>query len=603
MSTTVLKNKRCQTFEQSLPIIASALGNKCGVRIEMGGRVASTNGHTISLPFLELDQTELSVQEVQDKEREILGILCHECGHVRFTNMKAGASEVITNFEHAIDNALEDVRIEKAMCTEYLGAEALFKAAHLPTVKDLANDLRLKGMQLIPLFLLAHAEQETLGRDWLNPLNVQLRKRMERSFGSKLTQALAQLALTVDKANSTEDVQTIRKKVMVLLKQASQSQDPSSDNQSQPSSPSGQASQGTNQTPSENLSKDGVTSQTQERGQGLNTCSSNTESSDKTGNSESTGTEVANPLSGLDERHRQKVEALLQNLDGKIRNPMDLSEAFAQIGKKSSGISVVPRNLIDLDGSVRPIHGSSREGLRRLEQARADSVALRHALSGLVQSSARQGVRMCDRGRKLDSSKLSRLIVGNAHVFRSKTERNMPNTAVHLLLDMSGSMGNEDGDLAVRTALGLLYGLQQIRGVNPALTVFPGASCGRYTYATCAVLKHGERIERVPPGQIGAIASTGATPMIEALHMASVALQQTKENKKVVIVVTDGHINADACQGIVTHLRQSGIGVYGIQLGEVNSLAGLIPDSAVIGNLAELKGILFGFAKQFLLNR
>lgn len=598
MTNAVSHGHTRHAFEQSLPIVAAALGNRCGVRIEMGGRVPATDGQTITLPFLELNQTELSSQEVQNKEREILGLLCHECGHVRFTNMKAGSNAITSNFEHAVDNALEDVRIEKAMSAEYLGAEALFKAAHLPTVEELTKDMRLKGTQLIPLFLLAHAEQETLGRTWLSPLTVQLRKRMERSFGTELTEALAGLAVSVDRATCTEEVQAIRKQVMALLKQASQSPEQGSSSQPDQSEASEQSLQQAATTPRDRS----ATEDTQEAGQGTGQENpGNTGNADNTGNSAS-GTGAAGDLMPeLDERHRRKVVALLENQDAKVRNPLDLSEAFAQIGKRNSGINVVPREFLDLDCNIRPQQGSSREGLRRLEQARADSVALRHALNGLVQSTARQNVRLCDRGRKLDSTKLTRLVVGNARVFRTKAERNMPNTAVHLLLDMSGSMGDEDGDLAVRTALGVLYGLQQIRGVNPALTVFPGTSCGRYSYATCAVLKHGERIERVQPGEIGSISSRGGTPLVEALHAASIALQQTKENQKVVMLVTDGQISPCVCQDIVNHLQQSGVGVYGIQIGTVNHLSGLIPNSALINNLADLKSVLFGFAKQILL--
>lgn len=598
MTNAVSHGHSRHAFEQSLPIVAAALGNKCGVRIEMGGRVPSTDGQTITLPFLELNQTELSSQEVRNKEREILGLLCHECGHVRFTNMKAGSNEVTNNFEHAIDNALEDVRIEKAMSAEYLGAEALFKAAHLPTVEELTKDMRLKGTQLIPLFLLAHAEQETLGRTWLSPLTVQLRKRMERSFGTELMEALAGLAVSVDRATCTEEVQAIRKQVMALLKQASQSPEQGSNSQADQSEASEQSSQQAATTP-----RDGSAAEdTQGLGQGTRQEKpGNTGNTNNTGNSASGTGAAGDFMPELDERHRRKVAALLENQDAKVRNPLDLSEAFAQIGKRNSGINVVPREFLDLDCNIRPQQGSSREGLRRLEQARADSVALRHALNGLVQSTARQNVRLCDRGRKLDSSKLTRLVVGNARVFRTKAERNMPNTAVHLLLDMSGSMGDEDGDLAVRAALGVLYGLQQIRGVNPALTVFPGTSCGRYSYATCAVLKHGERIERVHPGEIGSISSRGGTPLVEALHAASIALQQTKENQKVVMIVTDGQISPYVCQDIVNHLQQSGVGVYGIQIGTVNHLSGLIPNSALINNLADLKSVLFNFAKQILL--
>lgn len=64
-------------FKQSLPIVAAALGRNCGVTIEIGGSGAYTNGKVISLPFLEL--------ETPESERKLLGLLCHECGHVRFS--------------------------------------------------------------------------------------------------------------------------------------------------------------------------------------------------------------------------------------------------------------------------------------------------------------------------------------------------------------------------------------------------------------------------------------------------------------------------------------------------------------------------------------
>ena len=63
-------------------------------------------------------------------------------------------------------------------------------------------------------------------------------------------------------------------------------------------------------------------------------------------------------------------------------------------------------------------------------------------------------------------------MVSDARVFEQRTERQAPNSAVHVLLDMSGSMGLAGGDLAVRSSLGLVLGLEGIGGVNSALTVF-----------------------------------------------------------------------------------------------------------------------------------
>ena len=116
-------------FKQSLPIVAAALGRNCGVTIEIGGSGAYTNGKVISLPFLEL--------ETPESERKLLGLLCHECGHVRFSEFNN--DEKISAFEHSLDNALEDVRIEIEMDKIYPGAERLLKAAHIGDIESLAN--------------------------------------------------------------------------------------------------------------------------------------------------------------------------------------------------------------------------------------------------------------------------------------------------------------------------------------------------------------------------------------------------------------------------------------------------------------------------------
>lgn len=546
-------SKPRSVFEQSLPIVAAALGRLCGVAIEFGSQVPATDGKTIWMP---LPETMTEADELKT-----LGILCHEAGHVRLTDF-SDVAQKLTHLERAIDNALEDCRIEAAMGRLYPGAESLFKAAHAVKVDEIAGWKKFDEQTLVPLFLLAVSEERLLYRKWLSPLTARLLEHMHRMFGCDLTEKLASLALEVKDAKSTQDVVAIRKRIMRLLRREAARQE---------------------------------SSQTKKEGDGN---SKTAPAADKDFSSENGKTEQPSGSSSeSDERSETALDRLLKPTIKPVINPLDVSGSFKRL-RPDEG---VPGLTIDFSGRIRPVSANEETGVERLKRARKDSVALRLALRGLVQAQTRVGHRISDRGRRLSTSHLCRLVVSDARVFSERTDRQAPYAAVHVLLDMSGSMGVAGGDLAVRSSLGLVLGLESIRGVNPALTVFPGAACGHAQQAICTVLKHGERLTQVTPGQIGAISSWGGTPLQQALQAAGFALAACREAKKALILITDGRVSVQATAPLIEDLKRAGIRVFGIQIGDINDLTGLPIDSAHISNVGELQQVLFSFAKKLLL--
>ena len=515
-------------FERSLPIVAAALGRLCGVAVEIGGQVPSTDGKTIWMPIPE-DVTE-------DDELSTLGILCHEAGHVRLTNFKA-VGQKCTQLERAIDNALEDTRIEAAMGRLYPGAEGLFERAHTGKVQELVRCEKFDERTLLPLFLLVVSEEKLLCRKWLTELADKLRSRMQETFGRDLPAKLTSLALEVENAKSTIDVAAIRKRIIQLLK-----------------------SEASKEAHDANVSQGASNENSQ-------------------GHSE------------------QALQRLLRRSHEPVVNPMDLSNAFKRVQSDecTGGLS------IDVSGRIRPVARDEALGLERLCLARKDSVSLRLALRGLVQARTRSGWCITDRGRRFSASHLCRLLMSDARVFQARSDRQAPDAAVHVLLDMSGSMGVKGGDLAVRASLGLVQGLEGIRGVNPALTVFPGAACGRAKHAVCTVLKHGERLAKVVPGQIGCIASWGGTPLLQALQAGGWSLAACRQSKKALMLITDGRVRAPAIERVIEELKKAGIYVLGIQIGDCDDLKNLSIDSAHIDSVEDLQQVLFGFAKKILL--
>lgn len=536
-------SKPRSVFEQSLPIVAAALGRLCGVAIEFGGQVPATDGKTIYMPMPET--------MTEEDELKVLGILCHEAGHVRLTDF-GNVGHKLTHLERAIDNALEDCRIERAMNRLYPGAESLFEKAHVAKVQELAGWKTFDEQTLVPLFLLAISEERLLYRKWLTPLTTKLSEHMQEAFGKEVSAKLETLALEVRDAKSTQDVVAIRKRIMRFLKRESARQESSAE----------------------------------------------APASDKDASSENGKTKQSSDSSnGVNERSDTALGRLLKATLKPVVNPLDISGNFKRLRVDES----VPGLKVDLTGRIRPVPAKEDVGLERLARARKDSVALRLALRGLVQAKARCGRRVTDRGRRFSTTHLCRLVVSDARVFEQCTERQAPNTAVHVVLDMSGSMGLDGGDLAVRASLGLVLGLEGIRGVNPALSVFPGAACGHAQQAICTVLKHGERLTKVTSGQIGAISSWGGTPLQQALQAAGFTLAACREVKKALILITDGRVSVQETKEIFEELKKAGIRVLAIQIGIMDDLKRFPIDSAHISHVGELQQVLFGFAKKLLL--
>ena len=486
-----------------------------------------------------------------EDELKVLGILCHEAGHVRLTDF-GNVGQKLTHLERAIDNALEDCRVEMAMSHLYPGAESLFEKAHAAKVQELAGWESFDEQTLVPLFLLAITEERLLYRQWLTPLTAKLLGHMQQSFGKPVTEKLIALALEVRDAISTQDVVAIRKRIMRFLKRESARQESSAE----------------------------------------------APASDKDASSENGKTKQSSDSSnGVNELSDTALGRLLKATLKPVVNPLDISGNFKRLRVDES----VPGLKVDLTGRIRPVPAKEDVGLERLARARKDSVALRLALRGLVQAKARCGRRVTDRGRRFSTTHLCRLVVSDARVFEQCTERQAPNTAVHVLLDMSGSMGLDGGDLAVRASLGLVLGLEGIRGVNPALSVFPGAACGHAQQAICTVLKHGERLTKVTSGQIGAISSWGGTPLQQALQAAGFTLAACREVKKALILITDGRVSVQETKEIFEELKKAGIRVLAIQIGIMDDLKRFPIDSAHISHVGELQQVLFGFAKKLLL--
>ena len=73
------------SIERSLHILGPVLGKKRGVEVRVGGGQACTDGNTIWLPALPIDDAEAAVLG--------FGLLFHETNHVRYTDFTVAKGE------------------------------------------------------------------------------------------------------------------------------------------------------------------------------------------------------------------------------------------------------------------------------------------------------------------------------------------------------------------------------------------------------------------------------------------------------------------------------------------------------------------------------
>ena len=104
---------------RSLPLVASILGRKYGVQVEMGGADAYTDGSVIHLPALPGDVPDTLLALAR-------GYVDHEAAHIRDTDFLALKQAGLSPLETHVWNILEDWRVEHKLASIFPGCRQNF---------------------------------------------------------------------------------------------------------------------------------------------------------------------------------------------------------------------------------------------------------------------------------------------------------------------------------------------------------------------------------------------------------------------------------------------------------------------------------------------
>ena len=269
--------------------------------------------------------------------------------------------------------------------------------------------------------------------------------------------------------------------------------------------------------------------------------------------------------------------------------PQNLGEALATQLTLQQENSSTSRLSVAIEGfrQVLPLSEEHRNNAFRA------SSALRTRLQGLLQAQIRQG---CHIGRKgtLHTRSLYKLHVGNSRVFQFLSEQTGLNTAVHVLLDVSGSMAGAPITLAKQACYAIAKALAGIKGVNPAVTAFPATTAPN---SVVSLVRHGQAVSE--SFEIGA---SGGTPLAAALWWTMQTMLPLKENRKIILIITDGTSdNPQASKDALTMVLKLGFEAYGLGIRD-ESIASLLPrTSQTIKELPDLAPVMFSLLQRVLL--
>jgi hypothetical protein len=101
-------------------LLADVLGRSYGLRIEIGGKNAFTNGRVIRLPSLPMEGDSNFLNLVR-------GYIDHEAAHIRYTDFTVLAQAELSALEQHVWNCLEDWRVERELASHFPGCRVNFE--------------------------------------------------------------------------------------------------------------------------------------------------------------------------------------------------------------------------------------------------------------------------------------------------------------------------------------------------------------------------------------------------------------------------------------------------------------------------------------------
>ncbi|RNE79159.1 VWA domain-containing protein [Vibrio cholerae] len=546
-------------LKNALPIVAAAYGEKFGVKVLIQGQDAFTDGERIVIPTANPDDPHY--------QQIAWGYLAHEAAHIRHTNFDMVKKASSKPIRKALLNIIEDVRIENELAKDYPGTRRSISQVieYMMDTQQMCVPEQLEPASNLQAWLLFRLRCHFLGQKALTPLYQAIDERVRQLFPAAAMSRLSAMLTAVPSLGSTGEVLKLVDAIVAMLEE--ESRPPQDESDADNGDDIGQDAS--------NDSNSSSDSQTPETG------------SSATGDAAET----------VDSDNSDKADNLRQALEASAAQfePDTFAQVAEVLSEQAEGHQgVTPLSLPQAEQAML-----GDEAILTLSAS--ESAQIRARLRGMVQSSQDNRNHAKRHGLRVATHRLAASQAGESRLFIQRQPRIAPNAAVHLLVDISGSMGKPIGEgnrkyfhVANEAALALAMALEGIPGVVPAVSYFPGI----HQEVSIALLpKQSVRHRAACFDQ----KPRGCTPMAQAMWFAANSLLAQKQKRKLMIVLTDGDPDDwAATHDIVDRCRRSGFELLGIGI-QTRSVEKFFPQSIVINDVKDLKRELFEVTQQLLI--
>ncbi|EJL6505620.1 VWA domain-containing protein [Vibrio cholerae] len=546
-------------LKNALPIVAAAYGEKFGVKVLIQGQDAFTDGERIVIPTANPDDPHY--------QQIAWGYLAHEAAHIRHTNFDMVQKASSKPIRKALLNIIEDVRIENELAKDYPGTRRSISQVieYMVDTQQMCVPEQLEPASNLQAWLLFRLRCHFLGQKALTPLYQVVDERVRQLFPAAAMSRLSAMLTAVPSLASTGEVLKLVDAIVAMLEE--ESRPPQDESDADSGNDIGQDAS--------NDSNSSSDSQTPETG------SSATGDAAESGDSDNS--DQADNL-------RQALEASAAHFE--LDTFAQVAEVLSEQAEGHQGVT--PLSLPQAEQAML-----GDEAILTLSAS--ESAQIRARLRGMVQSSQDNRNHAKRHGLRVATHRLAASQAGESRLFIQRQPRIAPNAAVHLLVDISGSMGKPIGEgnrkyfhVANEAALALAMALEGIPGVVPAVSYFPGI----HQEVSIALLpKQSVRHRAACFDQ----KPRGCTPMAQAMWFAANSLLAQRQKRKLMIVLTDGDPDDwAATHDIVDRCRRSGFELLGIGI-QTRSVEKFFPQSIVINDVKDLKRELFEVTQQLLI--
>ena len=608
-------NIRNKDVLNCLPLLASVLGNQYGVEVRIGGDRAATNGKVILLPSLPMDADSKLLTLAR-------GYLDHESGHIRYTDhaaVNAAQMDAVTKF---LWNSIEDWRIERRMGELFPGCRQNLRWLMRHLFLENRDQDAEKAEVKTPAFSILNYVLFTV-RAWDVPELIALKQEERRKLNTDFPGIAVQLDRILDRVRQyCPDTQTAIAYAHELAEcirnwMPASPENPATPKESTLSNKGDQANEEIKNSQTANSKKRGADgsqppngyggqmeddSQHDDAGDVVNPSDEKHGRTQKDSSSDATHASKEDYPTFTDAESQQATIRELSVYKGGVQDAIvrlsqqdtaELPQGIGQIiaGELQDNAAENSEKCVTVARAIERKYPSLTDEDKQI--ALRASTALRTRLQGLLQAKTLQQCQMGRRGR-LHPASLYRLRIGNPWIFQRTVETHGLNTAVHILLDGSGSMTGAPMHLASLSCYAVAKALELIPGVNVGATVFP-ADYG--SVDVCPLIKHGQRVS-----DNFSITPTGDTPLAEALWWVMQTMLRLKEDRRILLILTDGRPQRmEAAREALGSSPKYGIEFYGIGMMNNNIIRLLPGQSRVISTMKDLAPAMFEILQKVLI--